>query len=176
MKNNIFIAFKSKKTTVSIAKMLVSEGMGITSIIRRVSDLSSALSYYKGGIIITSCVFDGVHIDELLTDIPDGYTVIAVGSKEQIDNCEADHLFKLAVPLHKNDLICAIEMMSTLESAYHPVNRGKSNADERLIDRAKHYLIDTYSMTEEQAHRYIQKKSMDTGRKLEDIARIILEI
>lgn len=31
-------------------------------------------------------------------------------------------------------------------------------------------------MTESQAHRYMQKKSMDTGRKLVDVARIILDV
>lgn len=34
--------------------------------------------------------------------------------------------------------------------------------------------MDRHSMTEEQAHRFLQKKSMDNGAKLVEIARMIL--
>ncbi|MGN1317697.1 MAG: ANTAR domain-containing response regulator [Lachnospirales bacterium] len=175
MRNNIFIALNNKKTALSIAKILISEGISVTAVIKNVSDLTTTLSYYKNGTIITSCLFDGIHIDRIMDYVPDGYTAIVVGNKEQLNNCENDNLFKLAVPLHKNDLICALDMMSTFDSSYQPES-NKSLQDEKLIDRAKHTLIDTYNMTEEQAHRYIQKKSMDTGRKLVEIAKIILEI
>ena len=47
--------------------------------------------------------------------------------------------------------------------------------DRKLIDRAKGRLMDTQHMTEAEAHHYIQKKSMDSGCRLADIAREILE-
>jgi response regulator NasT len=34
--------------------------------------------------------------------------------------------------------------------------------------------MDRYDMTEEQAHRFLQKKSMDNGAKLTDTARMVL--
>ncbi len=175
MRDNIFLAFSGKKLAASIAKMLIYEGYKITSAAKNISDINSFFHYYRDGIIIMGCTFDGVHINNIIHDIPDGFTVILIGSKEQLVTCDGDNVFKLAVPLHKIDLICAVEMFSTIDSAYNP-GSSKSSEDEKLILRAKHTLIDTYSMTEEQAHRYMQKKSMDTGRKLVDIARIILEI
>lgn len=175
MKDGIFLALSNKKVAVSIAKMLISEGIGITSLVKNISEMTNMFSYYRGGIIITSCMFDGLNISNLLNDVPDTYTVILIGNKDQLDNCECDDVFKLAVPLHKNDLICAVDMMTTFSSSYNP-SKTKTNEEEKIITRAKHVLIDTYSMTEEQAHRYIQKKSMDTGKKLVDIAKIILEI
>jgi response regulator NasT len=51
---------------------------------------------------------------------------------------------------------------------------SRNREDEHIVADAKRLLINRYSMTEEQAHRYIQKKSMDTGRKLVDIAKIVL--
>jgi response regulator NasT len=84
-------------------------------------------------------------------------------------------VFKLDVPLMKNDLICSLEMFAGVDTADFGV-RKKSAEDERLINRAKKVLIDRYDMTEEQAHRYIQKKSMDTGKKITDISRIIANL
>lgn len=175
MRDNIFIALSSKKTAISIAKILVSEGIKVKSAFKNILEMNTTLSYYRGGIIIAGCIFDGVHIDNLMEHIPEGYTVILIGNKEQLDNCDNENVFKLAVPLHRIDLICAIDMLNTIDSGYHPVS-NKSSEEEKLVIKAKHTLIDVYSMTEEQAHRYIQKKSMDTGRKQIDIARIILEI
>ena len=36
--------------------------------------------------------------------------------------------------------------------------------------------METYHMTEPQAHRFMQKRSMDSGSKLTDTARLILGI
>ena len=47
--------------------------------------------------------------------------------------------------------------------------------DRKLVDRAKGKLMDAQHMTEAEAHHYIQKKSMDTGSRLADVAREILE-
>lgn len=175
MKDNIFLAFSSKKLTLSIGRMLISDGFKITSIAKNVVDFKNIFQYYHSGIIIMGYRFDGVHIDDLLEDMPKDFTVIFIGDKLQLDSCENENVFKLSVPLHKTDLICAVEMFTTIESTYKPIDE-KNVEEHRIINRAKRILIDAYSMTEDQAHRYIQKKSMDTGKKLVDIARIILEI
>lgn len=47
--------------------------------------------------------------------------------------------------------------------------------DRKVIDRAKGRLMDALHLTEAQAHHYIQKKSMDAGRRIADVAREVLE-
>lgn len=47
--------------------------------------------------------------------------------------------------------------------------------DRKVIDRAKGRLMDQLHMSEKQAHYYIQKKSMDLGKRIADVAREILE-
>lgn len=45
----------------------------------------------------------------------------------------------------------------------------------RLIRRAKELLMEVNRMSEAEAHRFLQKRSMDTGAKLADTARLVLE-
>ena len=45
----------------------------------------------------------------------------------------------------------------------------------RLVDRAKCYLIEKRGMTEADAHRYIEKRAMDTRRNRGEVAQSILE-
>ncbi len=172
---NLFIAFDNKKVSLSVAKILLSNGIKVNKIAESVSDILYVNRYYNSGIIITGYCFDNQYINDIIDHIHGNFNVICIGKREQLEFCDDDRIFKLAVPLNKTDLLCSVEMLMTIETGYKP-KAHKSQSDERLIQRAKQALIDIYSMSEEQAHRYMQKKSMDTGRKLADIARIILEL
>ena len=51
----------------------------------------------------------------------------------------------------------------------------RSAEEERLICRAKAVLMEVNLMSEAEAHRFLQKYSMDTGLRLAETARLILE-
>ena len=51
----------------------------------------------------------------------------------------------------------------------------RSAEEERLICRAKAVLMEVNRMSEAEAHRFLQKYSMDTGLRLAETARLILE-
>lgn len=175
MNNNIFIAFDNKKTAAAIAKILIANGNNVVAISKSSAELLKSLNYYPSGVIITGCSFDNVRNEYIIDDIPEDFNVLVLGSRNQLDNFPDGRVFKLSVPLQKNDLICSVDMFMTMETQYKPVSHKNVN-EERIITRAKSLLIDVYSMSESQAHRYMQKKSMDTGRRLVDIARIILDV
>lgn len=53
--------------------------------------------------------------------------------------------------------------------------RPRRNQEEQeQIKAAKLLLMDRYGLNEEQAHRFLQKKSMDAGMKLAQTARLVL--
>lgn len=67
---------------------------------------------------------------------------------------------------------CQKKMME-LEKKVHKLERLLE--ERKIIDKAKGRLIDQLHMSESQAHYHIQKKSMDSGRRIVDVAREILE-
>lgn len=173
MNNNIFIAFDNHKAAVSIAKILIANGNNVVLIAKSFNELIQSLNYYPAGIIITGCTFDGVRTERVIDDIREEFNIVVLGKKAQIDIFPEGRVFKLSIPLQKNDLICSVEMLMALDAQCKP-SLSKGESEERIILRAKQMLIDLYSMSEEEAHRYIQKKSMDTGRKTSEIAEIII--
>ena len=44
----------------------------------------------------------------------------------------------------------------------------------KLVEKAKGQLMATSGLTENEAFRYMQKISMDSGKRMKDIARLIL--
>ena len=48
-------------------------------------------------------------------------------------------------------------------------------AGRKVIERAKGMLMREYSFPEDEAYRVLQKRSMDTGQRLIDVAQAVLE-
>lgn len=172
--NNVFIAFPNKNTGLSVAKMLSGTGYNLASVVTTGAALKESISYYGAGIIICGCKFSDMYIIDLLEDIPDSFNIILIGSRDQLEHCDWDGAFKLAVPLQRTDLVCSVSMFINIEEGVRGYSNDRKLGETKIIGRAKRTLMSTYSMSEEQAHRYMQKKSMDTGKKMVDIARIIL--
>jgi two-component system, response regulator PdtaR len=88
-------------------------------------------------------------------------------------------------PLSPADLLQAVENTekSTARELLNtgfatPGKQGKTErpAEEKLmILKAKNKLMEKFEMTESQAHRFLQKTSMDRGLRLIDAARKVLE-
>ena len=52
----------------------------------------------------------------------------------------------------------------------------RSEGDRRLLAEAKSLLMERNHMSEGEAHRYIQKCSMDTGTNMVETAKMILSV
>ena len=50
----------------------------------------------------------------------------------------------------------------------------RTKEEQELVDRAKAILMERNQMTEEEAHRYLQKTSMDNGTSFTETAQMIL--
>ena len=98
-----------------------------------------------------------------------------IAPQSRLELCEEDGIFRLASPVHRGDLLASVRMLIQMNRQYIGQYRPQRTEEEQsLIAQAKAVLMDRHSMTEEQAHRFLQKKSMDNGAKLVEIARMIL--
>jgi len=176
MKNiNAFIAFSNDKVKNNIKKMLNTMGISVNFICSNGFELKKQLEYYNNGIIICGYKLNDTNITEIITEIPENFNIVLIGTMTQLEMCENERVFKLAVPLSKQDFIYSIIMLANTNS--EKITHNIRNEDEnKIIQSAKEILINRYNMTEEQAHRYMQKKSMNSGKKIVEIAKFIINI
>ena len=66
-------------------------------------------------------------------------------------------------------------LMQTGHRRERTVKNQRTDEERAVVERAKHILIERNGMSEEQAHRFLQKKSMDSGVKLVQTAQMILD-
>ena len=93
-----------------------------------------------------------------------------------LDLCQNEDIFKLSSPVSKGDLIASVRMLlqvgHRLERFIKP---RRSEEEQAIIRQAKEVLMERHGMTEAQAHRFLQKRSMDSGAKLIQTAQMVLE-
>ncbi|MBR5288037.1 MAG: ANTAR domain-containing protein [Clostridia bacterium] len=119
----------------------------------------------------------GMELAERLGDQADAMIIVPADYDEsEASGCDA---LLLRNPLSQDALYQAIRatlfMQKKLVASRAKAEKLSRMLEERkVIDKAKGRLMDELHMTEKQAHYHIQKKSMDMGRRIADIALEIL--
>ena len=84
------------------------------------------------------------------------------------------------MPLKVHELLSTVEMMYCAENqrrkkkSSHP--KARSEKEKLTIHKAKEILMARNNMTEQEAHRYIQKCSMESGTSLTETAQMIISM
>lgn len=89
-------------------------------------------------------------------------------------------ILTLPKPTNPQALSQALHVLSAMRERLRQAGKKQQSVQEkikelRLIDRAKWALIGEYQMSEPEAHRYIEKRAMDSGKNRKQIAEEILE-
>ncbi len=84
------------------------------------------------------------------------------------------------MPLKVHELVQTVEMMEYTIARKRKKMRAqpkqRSEAERNIILEAKSVLMSRNNLTEEEAHRYIQKRSMNNGTDMVETAQMILSL
>jgi len=110
--------------------------------------------------------------------------VILVVKNEYFDAvsslCEDDGVLVVAKPVNKSIFWSALRLAKSAQSRLKRIQAENSKLkqkieDIRIVDRAKCILISYFNMSEQEAHRYIEKQAMDMRTAKRAIAEGILK-
>ena len=94
--------------------------------------------------------------------------------------CQDNGIVCAAMPIKVNDLVSTIEMMLQAQirrrKKLRSQPRKRSPEEQKIIDDAKHLLMERNNMSEQEAFRYIQKCSMDSGNTMVESATMVMGI
>ena len=76
----------------------------------------------------------------------------------------------------KTDQIAYLSLLNGRRRSDQKHLKHRSQEDQQIIRKAKELLMARNSFTEEEAHKYIQKRSMDNGTGLVEVAQMILSL
>ena len=89
-------------------------------------------------------------------------------------------VFTLSKPTSKNTMEIALKWMISSKERLRQIEKKSSSLEDkmteiRLVNRAKWLLIGELTMSEPDAHRYIEKQAMDNGVTKREIAENIIK-
>lgn len=187
---SIIVAFTDHPAAQKIRSILISSGFSVAGVCTSGAQvLSLARRVQGGGLIICSSRFHDMTTSFLAEQlVPEFDFLLLLHANDNIMDADQG-IYLLHLPLRKPDLIDSVRMLLTtrqmkLTASETPVEakpaktgekNGRSPEEKKLIEDAKSILMNRNNLTEEQAHRFLQKRSMDSGSKLTDTARAILE-
>ena len=132
------------------------------------------------GIVICSYKLMDMVYSELKECLPPGFEMLLMASDRVLSQCEGEGVVCLSIPLKVHDLISTVAMLSETilrrrrKARQQP--RVRNEQEKETVREAKELLMDRNHMTEEEAHRYLQKCSMDSGTNLTETAMMVLSM
>jgi response regulator NasT len=177
---NIIIAFPKQETARNIKKILMQSGHHVDAVCLTGAQALQNANELGGGIIVCGYRFVDMMYTELYEYLPDQFEMLLVASPANCGNREIGNIVCLSTPLKVNELLQTVEMMDYTMTRHRKKQRQKpkerSEEERTLIEEAKRLLIERNNLSEEEAHRYMQKRSMDNGTGLTETAQMILSL
>lgn len=100
--------------------------------------------------------------------------------EEVTDKCEEYGVLTISKPTSRQIVKQSLKLLEATRRRLHRMEKKNASFEEKLaeikeINRAKWLLIENLNMSENDAHKYIERSAMDTRRPKIDIAREIIE-
>lgn len=177
---NIIVAFSKPEDGKNIKGILTRNGFQVSAVCTSGSQALSAAEGLDCGVVVSGYRFEDMLYDELRHYLPGTFDLLLISSPGRWGGRREGNVICLPMPLRVHDLISTLEMMDQAQirvrRRIRRQQKGRSEEEEELIARAKGLLMERNSMTESEAHRYIQKCSMDSGTNLVETAQMVISL
>lgn len=177
---NIIVALPKLDDAKGIKNVLVRNGFPVAGVCTTGAQAISHADGLNDGIVICSYKLADMIYSELQECLPPGFEMLLIASDHLLSQCEGSGIVCLSMPLKVHDLISTIAMLSEgivgrrRKARLKP--KVRSAQEKASIKEAKELLMDRNHMTEEEAHRYLQKCSMDSGTNMVETALMVLSM
>lgn len=175
----VIVAFPKLEDAKKLKNVLNRNGFDDILACSSAYQVISAANDSEGGVVVCGYKLTDMHYSELYGYLPREFSMLLVASPAKFQDCSSQGILCLAMPIHTQELVSTVHMM-TMDAAkelkrnrrFRPKRR--SPEEQKTIDAAKALLMERNQMTEPEAHKYIQKLSMDSGNDLIETAEMIL--
>ena len=144
---NIIVAFSKPEDAKSIKNILMKNGFEVVAVCTSGAQVLSQMEDLNGGIVVC-----GYRLTDMLYS--------------ELRECMSA----------ENALEMIVQAQARRKKKLRQQPKQRNEKERAVIDQAKALLMERNSMTEEEAHRYIQKCSMDSGTNMYETAQMVISL
>lgn len=156
-----------------ISEILKRHGIKTAFICTTGENVLSAIRKLDRGIVICGSRFSDMHYTKLAKQLPEYFKLLLLASPVTIEKCPAG-IMTLAFPIRGSDLVNTVDNMIRQLDKQKMSPKNRTEQEQNYINNAKKVLMERKNMTEQEAFRYIQKCSMDSGTNMVESAQMVL--
>ena len=165
----IIVAFPKVENGKNIKNVLVRNGYQVVCVCTNGAQVIQEANGLQDGLVLCTYKLSDMIYQELAECLPPGFEMIVISTKDQWNENGTPGIVGLSVPLK----IVSYNLERKRRKRRN-APRKRTKEEQELVDRAKAILMERNQMTEEEAHRYLQKTSMDNGTSFTETAQMIL--
>ncbi len=177
---NVIILFPKEDIAKSIRGLLIKNGIPVTAICSTGAQVIHAIDDLDYGLVVCSYRYVDMVYSELLSYLPDTFEMLLIASKSQRAEIDESEIVCLRMPFKGYELVettnYMLEHIAGKRKRQKEMKKSRSDEEAAVIVHAKTVLMNEKGWSEEEAHRYLQKKSMDNGQNMVLTARDVLDI
>lgn len=178
--SNIIVAFSRQEDAKNIKHILARHGFFAAAVCCTGAQTLSSLEEFHDGIIVSGYRFADMLYRDVCDCMPDGFEMLLLASQAVIGEESLSGVRYLPMPLKVHDLLETLGMMAEIQDRKRKKRRAlpprRDDSQRQVIQQAKLLLMERNHMAEEEAYRYIQKCSMDSGNNMVETARMVMRL
>lgn len=176
----VIVVFPTTEDARNIRNLLVRNGYTVAAVCTSGAQALSAADRLTGGVVVCGYKYPDMLYEELYENLPRSFGMLLLASGRALGEGVAEGVVSLAMPLKVHELLASLDMVLAQLERQRKKKRAmpaqRSEKEKKVIDEAKALLMERNHMTEEDAHRYLQKTSMDSGTNLVETAQMLLAL
>ncbi|MCI9378889.1 MAG: ANTAR domain-containing protein [Eubacterium sp.] len=170
----ILIVFPKEENGMYIKRILQQNGYEICAVCTAGAQILQHAHELPGGIVVCGYRFMDMAYSELRDDLPPQFQMLLLASAAVCEGVGEQDVVCLRMPLKVHELLDTVQMMSACLPQGKRAGRKRTKEEERVLGQAKGILMERNHMTEQEAHRYLQKRSMQSGVGIVEMAQMVL--
>ncbi len=175
---NIIVVLPKPEDANNLRNLLLRNGYSSVSVCTTGAQAISQADNLCEGIVISGYKMLDMLYDELHEYLPPGFDMLLLASQAHIQEGLKSNLMYLPMPLKIQDLLNTVNLMSESAERKRKIRKSlpkdRKPEEQAAINEAKRLLMGRNNMTEEEAHRYIQKCSMDSSTNMVETAQMVI--
>ncbi len=177
---NIIVLFPRLEDAGNVRSLLVRHGFRVSAVCTTGAQALAQANILGDGILVCGYKYPDMIYAELRDALPVHFEMLLVATQRVLSECPDPELMCVAMPIKGRDLLNTLDLMTKQTARQRKRQKHKartrSEEEKKVLWEAKRLLMERNHMSEEEAHRYIQKCSMDSGTNLIETAQMVLSI
>lgn len=167
----IIIACSVNSIGLKLQRVLFESRISGVQLCRSGGESLQTASGIDSGVVIC-CKIQDMPPQRLAQLLPQSFDVIALLPPGQGCGVMLSNLLCLNLPLNRADFLSTVRLLAGAEIS---VSKDRTSEEEKRISDAKRILMDRHHLSERDAYNMLRKRSMDSGERIAEVAKLVLE-